>query len=220
MPGLIEDANFTVFCDGLSAAGYDCDYRVVDAQIYGVPQRRKRLVFLALRSPLLIEEGWWRPDEPATKQTVRDAIGHLPTPGSTGDILHDLAEVRSDRILARIKAVPKDGGSRHELPTDHVLACHRKNDGYSDVYGRMAWDKVSPTITSGCHNPSKGRFLHPAEDRAITLREAALLQTFPHDYQFALFRGKEHCARQIGNAFPPKLIVPIATRLRVQLQRV
>jgi len=81
----------------------------------------------------------------------------------------------------------------------------------------MAWDKVAPTITSGCHNPSKGRFLHPEEDRAISLREAALLQTFPADYQFALLKGKDVCARQIGNAFPPRLIVPIASRLRAKL---
>lgn len=220
VPGLIKDSNFTTFCTGLGAAGYDWEYRILDAQMYGVPQRRKRLVLLAVRAPLNIEENWWAPDNSTTKRTVRDAIGHLRTPGSTGDILHDLSEVRSDRILARIRAIPKDGGSRHELPKNHILACHRQSDGYSDVYGRMSWDKVSPTITSGCHNPSKGRFLHPTEDRAITLREAALLQTFPQDYQFALLHGKEHCARQIGNAFPPALIVPIASRLRARLERV
>jgi DNA (cytosine-5)-methyltransferase 1 len=81
----------------------------------------------------------------------------------------------------------------------------------------MAWDVVSPTITSGCHNPSKGRFLHPEEHRAITLREAALLQSFPLGYQFDIRRGKEHVALQIGNAFPPLLIQPIASVLRSEL---
>ncbi len=82
----------------------------------------------------------------------------------------------------------------------------------------MAWSQPSPTITSGCSNPSKGRFIHPEEDRAITLREAALLQTFPKNYRFDLTRGKEHVAAQVGNAFPPKLILPLARRLAKALQ--
>ena len=87
-----------------------------------------------------------------------------------------------------------------------MLECHRKTGGFKDVYGRMAWDKPAPTITGGCTNPSKGRFLHPEENRAITLREAALLQTFPPNYKFSLGSGREGVATMIGNALPPRFI--------------
>jgi len=103
--------------------------------------------------------------------------------------------------------VPKDGGSRTDLPKEYWLECHKRSPGgYRDVYGRMKWDDVSPTITGGCHNPSKGRFIHPEFDRAITLREAALLQTFPMNYKFSLARGKDSVALMIGNALPPNFI--------------
>jgi DNA (cytosine-5)-methyltransferase 1 len=108
--------------------------------------------------------------------------------------------------MDRIKRIPKDGGSRTDLGKEHQLKCHQNNDGFKDVYGRMAWDKPSPTITGGCFNPSKGRFLHPEEDRAISMREAALLQSFPSDYTFSLSRGKIAVAQMIGNALPPEFI--------------
>lgn len=120
-------------------------------------------------------------------------------------------------MIARIKATPKNGGSRRDISPDLQCACHTRIDGFKDVYGRMAWDDVAPTITSGCNNPSRGRFLHPEEDRAITLREAALLQTFPQSYQFCFDRGKEHVACQIGNAFPPDMIRPIARTISREL---
>src|SRR5262249_34177612 len=86
------------------------------------------------------------------------------------------------------------------------LKCHRRLDGFRDVYGRMSWGDVAPTITSGCFNPSKGRFLHPRENRNITMREAALLQTFPKSYKFPLSAGKQAIALLIGNALPPEFI--------------
>jgi DNA (cytosine-5)-methyltransferase 1 len=122
------------------------------------------------------------------------------------DPLHDFPETRSERVKALIRLIPRDGGSRMDLGDEHQLDCHRRCDGFSDVYGRMAWNKVSPTITGGCCNPSKGRFLHPTRDRNITLREAALLQTFPPSYFFSLRRGKFATAQMIGNALPPEFI--------------
>jgi DNA (cytosine-5)-methyltransferase 1 len=86
------------------------------------------------------------------------------------------------------------------------LKCHRNFDGFKDIYGRMAWDDVSPTITSGCSNPSKGRFLHPHYNRTITLREAAILQSFPRRYKFPVHYGKQALALMIGNALPPEFI--------------
>jgi DNA (cytosine-5)-methyltransferase 1 len=117
-----------------------------------------------------------------------------------------LPEKRAGTVLKLIRDIPKDGGSRGDLPRARQLRCHKKSDGFSDIYGRMAWKKVAPTITSGCFNPSKGRFLHPESDRAITMREAALLQGFPRDYSFALSYGKQAIALMIGNALPPEFI--------------
>ena len=107
-------------------------------------------------------------------------------------------------MLSLIRRIPKDGGSRTDLPSSAQLPCHRNFDGFRDIYGRMAWRSQAPTITGGCINPSKGRFVHPEEDRAITLREAALLQGFPVSYEFDLSRGRYPVAQLIGNAFPPK----------------
>src|SRR5690606_18933389 len=113
---------------------------------------------------------------------------------------------------------PKNGGSRSDLPKELWLSCHLKRPGsYKDVYGRMAWSDVSPTITGGCISPSKGRFIHPEQDRAITLREAALLQTFPDNYKFSLRKGKDFAALMIGNALPPVLIHAHAKQFKAHL---
>ncbi len=215
VPGLAQDRRFSDFRHGLAAAGYESEYKVVDASDYGVPQRRRRLVLMAIRDGTVPTE-WWSPSS-TTQRTVRDAIAMLPAAGHSGDVLHDVTESRSATVMERIRATPHNGGSRSSVRADYSLACHERTDGFSDVYGRMKWDAPAPTITGGCSNPSKGRFLHPVEDRAITLREAALLQSFPADYQFDLRRGKEHAAWQIGNAFPPQMIVPIARALYAAL---
>ena len=90
------------------------------------------------------------------------------------------------------------------MPEEYILPCHRKEGvGFKDVYGRLAWDKVSSTITGGCLNPSKGRFLHPEQDRCISAREAAMLQTFPREYIFPINLPRSAIALMIGNALPP-----------------
>jgi DNA (cytosine-5)-methyltransferase 1 len=201
VPKLRDHPSFTDLCKGLNRIGYKLTWEVKDASRYGVPQRRKRLILLAGRGfeiPLA--------DESSDLITVRKAIGGLSRAGTSGDELHDLPERRAERVLQLIGEIPKDGGSRTDLPEARQLKCHIRQDGFHDVYGRMSWDEVAPTITSGCHNPSKGRFLHPEEDRAITLREAALLQSFPQTYRFPLTGGKEAIALMIGNALPPEFI--------------
>jgi DNA (cytosine-5)-methyltransferase 1 len=214
---LVRDSRYTEFCKGLTKAGYRYAAQVVNAASFGVPQRRERLVLVAMLGREVPAD--WLTPKAGLHATVRDAIGALPKAGQSGDALHDYPENRSEKMLARIRITPRDGGSRKDLPTDEQCRCHSETTGFHDVYGRMAWSNVAPTITSGCTNPSKGRFLHPHEHRAITLREAALLQTFPPDYQFDLSRGKEHAAAQIGNAFPPLLIRPIAKKLAEALRR-
>lgn len=202
VPGLVKDHRFAAAVDELVELGYPADEgaRILNAVDYGVPQNRRRLVLLCTRHGTVEF-----PAPQVPRLTVRDAIAMLDAAGSSGDPLHDFPERRSERVLAIIEAIPPDGGSRLDLPASQVLACHQNFTGFKDVYGRMSWSQPSPTITGGCHNPSKGRFLHPAEPRAITLREAALLQGFPADYHFSLNRGKLAAAAMIGNAVPPPL---------------
>lgn len=131
--------------------------------------------------------------------------------------MHDMPEHRTPKVMAIIKQIPKNGGSRRDLPDHLQLECHKRCNGFKDVYGRMAWNDVAPTITSGCFNPSKGRFLHPEEDRAITLREAALLQGFPRRYKFPI-NNKSAVALMIGNALPPPFIAAHGKSIREALQ--
>jgi len=198
VPGLATDARLVAFCRALAAMGYKYRFKVFDAADFGVPQRRRRMILLAARSV--------RPDfaEKAQKQvTVRDAIAALPRPGNSDDPAHNYTVSRAAHVAKLISRVPKDGGSRTSLGKSAQLPCHQKCDGFKDVYGRMSWSAPSPTITGGCINPSKGRFLHPEQNRAITLREAAILQGFPRDYKLDLSRGRYPTAQMIGNAFPP-----------------
>ena len=184
VPALGRDGRFTKMKNQLIVLGYQVVVHVLDAADYKVPQRRKRLILLASRvyAPSIA---------PAAEKrvTVREALEGLTPPSRTKDALHALPENRSQAVRDLIALIPKNGGSRSDLGPKHQLACHLRSDGFKDVYGRMSWDDVSPTITSGCHNPSKGRFLHPARNRTITLREAALLQGFPRDYKFEIGRA-------------------------------
>lgn len=208
VPPLAGDTRFHQLLFALRKLGYETNHAVLNAADYGVPQRRRRLILIAAKNRK-IEFA-----EPTGEEaTVREFIGTQPEPGKSGDPLHDFPEKRSEKVLNIIKGIPKDGGSRGDSPTYEQLECHIKCDGFKDVYGRMKWDDFAPTITSGCVNPSKGRFLHPEQDRCITLKEAALLQTFPPDYYFSLRRGKFAAAEMVGNAWPPKFIKKLASGL-------
>ncbi|MNP44876.1 putative BsuMI modification methylase subunit YdiO [compost metagenome] len=151
----------------------------------------------------------------AKPRTVRDAIGFLPSLRSgetSGDPLHR-ARKHHAITLERLKHIPKDGGSRSALPEYLQLACHKnKSNDFPDVYGRMKWSGVAPTLTTGCTDLTRGRFVHPEDDRALSLREAALLQTFPKDYMF--FGNSGQVARQIGNAVPVEMARRIASHIK------
>lgn len=208
VPGLAKDARLSTFKGELTKLGYTVEHKVINAADYAVPQRRRRLILVATRTGGVV----FAP-EAKSLRTVKDALKGLKQAGRSGDPLHDLKETRTSKMLRLIRRVPKNGGSRTDVKYLRKLPCHRKCDGFRDVYGRMAWNQVAPTITSGCINPSKGRFLHPTCNRAITLREAALLQTFHRKYKFSLERGKFAAARLIGNALPPELVRRQATAL-------
>lgn len=199
VPDLARTTRFRRFRKCLEQLGYKSEYRILDAADYGVPQRRKRLVFLA---GLGYEITFARTAR--VQYTVRSALNKLKTARNKPDPLHDTKSKRTDKIQQLIEKVPKNGGSRTEIKGFGQLRCHKNFDGFYDIYGRMCWDHASPTITSGCINPSKGRFLHPSKNRPITLREAALLQTFPNKYWISLDKGKYKAATMIGNAFPPE----------------
>lgn len=209
VPALAKDSRFEKLNNQLKALGYLTIVHILDAADYDVPQRRKRLILLAskVHAPSIAPKS-------KRRLTVRDAFKEVGAPSKTSDKLHALGENRTSEIRDLIARIPKNGGSRRDLGHEHQLDCHKRMDGFHDVYGRMSWDDVSPTITSGCHNPSKGRFLHPSFNRTITLREAAILQGFPKDYKFNVAHGKSSIALMIGNALPPPFISAHAKNLR------
>lgn len=204
---------------GLRRIGYQVGpAELVDAADHGVPQRRERCVLLAAKG-----QAPPRLPAPVTPEgmrvTVKDAIGGLPSLDSgEADPSRPLHRARkhSEVALKRLRKVPKDGGSRDALPNELQLACHVGYGGHPDVYGRMAWSDVAPTLTSGCTDVTKGRFAHPEADRAITMLEAALLQTFPQSYRF--FGNAKQIATQIGNAVPPTLVASIVPSVRSSLR--
>lgn len=190
-----------------------CEPETVDAADYAVPQRRKRAIMFAVKGSMPVLP---RPLTPVGRRiTVRNAIGNLPVLLSgEADSRDSLHHSRNHRPLAleRLSHIPKDGGSRDSLPDNLVLRCHKEYTGHPDVYGRMRWDDVAPTLTTGCVDITRGRFAHPTEDRAITLREAARLQTFPDEYYF---HGSDtDVATQIGNAVPVRLIESLVPTIR------
>jgi len=201
VPGLAKNKRYTAFCDKLESLGYHIKWDILNTADYAVPQRRRRLV--------LVGSTIGKPEFAAKvvgHKTVRDTIGNLRHPEQSRDVLQNYSTRRSKKIEDLFKRIPRDGGSRAALGFEDQLPCHKRFEGFWDVYGRMSWDKPAPTITAGCINPSKGRFLHPSENRAITLREAAMLQTFPRRYRFLLDQGRYSVASLIGNALPPEFI--------------
>ena len=181
---------------------------------YGVPQRRVRCVIVASRKRVV--------DLPPPTTPTGHRITVQRNRGFTGKYTglsirktrFTFAEKHSKITIDRLQHISHDGGSRDELPAHLRLQCHKKLDdtgeatSYCDVYGRMRWDTVAPTLTTGCTDVTKGRYAHPVFDRAITLREAALLQTFPIDYRF--YGNSGQIARQIGNAVPVNLAKNLA----------
>lgn len=214
------------FRESLQEAGYYVAEFIVNCEEYGIPQHRKRLVVLGSKYAAidLIPPTC---KTAADYKTVRDAISALPPlkagEASEGDPLHRCARLEA-KNLSRIKA-SKPGGTWRDWPDSMVAECHKKTSGatFASVYGRMSWDEPSPTMTTLCFGYGNGRFGHPEQNRAISLREAALLQTFPMDYQFVEPGGKyvtRILGRQIGNAVPVELGRVIAQSIAGHLKTV
>jgi DNA (cytosine-5)-methyltransferase 1 len=208
VPRLIHLPLWAEFVQALENAGYRVTWDVLDAARFGVPQNRRRLVLLASRLGKI-----QLPSPKESKpRTVREAIGDLPAIEAgapyPSDPLHSSRALTS-RNLSRIRA-SKPAGTWREWPKHMRASCHRSDSGrtYPSVYGRMSWDKPAPTITTQFYGFGNGRFGHPEQDRAITLREGAVLQSFPMDFHFAPREGRvnfRQIGRLIGNAVPPAL---------------
>lgn len=213
---------FGRFVERLETAGYAVSVHTVRAEAYGVPQYRKRLVLFGSRRGKIDIVA---PTHARQPKTVREAIGKLPPINAgetdTSDSLH-VARKLTDRNLARLRATPEGGGWKDWSP-ELMLDCHRREGGESfrSVYGRMNWDEPSPVITTQCLGIGNGRFGHPSQDRAISVREAALLQSFPNKFRF-VEPGKAvnsaGLARQIGNAVPVDLARAIARSIKLHFE--
>ena len=225
MENVAQLLDHSVFKDFLKALkGYTIWYDIIDCAQYGVPQTRKRLVLLASKlGPVAL----MTPAEFGHSAiTVRKAIYHLPGLAAgysdPNDVLHTASSL-SALNLRRIRA-SKPGGTWRDWDDELIAQCHRKGSGqtYPSVYGRMKWDDLAPTITTQCFGFGNGRFGHPEQDRAISLREAAILQTFPDDYRFVAPGEKvkfNKLGRLIGNAVPVRIGEVIARSLIAHAQK-
>lgn len=201
-------SHFSAAKEVMQSEGYRFSADILDLSLFGVPQRRRRAVVLGAicqSAPSLPKPIF----SPSTVRTVREAIGHLRPLGAGQVDLEDpwhRAPSHTTRMISLFEKIPPNGGDRRALPEELKLAAHQRLDrgetpGFTDVYGRLRWDTPSVTITAKSRSPSSGRFLHPEQHRNITVREAALLQGFPHSYRFSGPPTQQY--RQIGEAVPP-----------------
>jgi DNA (cytosine-5)-methyltransferase 1 len=215
---------FKTFIDALEKGGYNYKYEIVNVSEYGVPQNRRRLVLLASK---LGDIELVKKTHKNKKITVRDVIRNL-APIKDGEIsqndpLHRARKL-SAKNLQRIKATPHNGGNSKSWNEDLILKCHKKKSGKTyrgSVYGRMRWDEPAPTMTTQCIGLGNGRFGHPEQDRAISLREAALFQTFPKNYKFSEPQNPvfaAHIAKFIGNAVPVRLGTIIGRSIKTHVE--
>lgn len=196
----------------LEKGGYTVHQKVYNTAAFGVPQERYRLLSVAMKKDFLL------PEEMYTKEqflTVRDAIGDLPEIAPGERPLHDayhMSARHKPETVKVIRSVPKNGGNR---PKGIGPKCLDHIKGFSDVYGRLNWERPSITITQYARNPASGRYVHPEQDRGLSIREVARLQSFPDDFQFA---GKfDSMFKQIGEAVPPKFSCAVAASVFIEL---
>jgi len=208
VPGLVNNKGkkiFQKFLKILNEYEYFYDFKILNTMHYGIPQRRKRLVLIASKhSEVKIPEsthGFSDEKYPFVKlKEVFDKYTPLKA-GEKDSIIPNHESRNIENInLRRLNLIRKNGGSRKELPKELILKCHLKHKGHGDVYGRMSLDDVSPTLTCKCTSISNGRFGHPTQDRAISVREAAAIQTFPDNYIF--YGNMSENTRWVGNAVP------------------
>lgn len=234
VPGMLWDRHASAldrfYLEG-ALAGYDVqDAVVVDARNYGIPQRRKRVFILGIRSGLDHLDLVWPPPPTHGNDAARKKNSKLLPwvncsevfrPAPVGDE-NDIHMSHGRDLIDAFRRTPANGGSRKD--SGRVLACHKDHDGHKDVYGRIDPDQPAPTMTTACINPSKGRFVHPVEHHGITVRQAARIQTFPDTFVFG--GGLMAAGKQVGNAVPIELgrqliehLIPLLRRARIVDER-
>jgi len=199
-------STFRRFLNVLARNNYNFEYSIIDAKYYGVPQTRRRLVLIAMRGARVTMPPITHGKGLQQFVCVRDTIERFPeiAAGETyPSVANHVAAHITSLNMERLRNTPHDGGDRRSWPDRLVLTCHKQYEGHTDVYGRMFWDKPAPTLTSKCYSISNGRYGHPVQNRAISLREAAAIQTYPDDYVF--YGNNTHIGLQIGNSVPVKL---------------
>ncbi len=202
VPGLerrSDESGLDDFVKDLNERGYKVKYQVYKLNEYGVPQTRKRFSLIATR----LTDEKISPEKSEYKPVVKDFIGtHNGFPKVEAghkdktEFMHTVAGLSKENLEV-IKNTPKDGGNSVKERK------YWKGSGFKDSYSRMSWNKPAPTITTKFFSISNGRFAHPDENRAISLREGATLQTFPKDFVFYT-KSIQATARMIGNAVPPE----------------
>lgn len=220
VPGLVRTEIFEEFVSDLRGLGYEVDHKILFCPEFGIPQNRTRLVLFGSRlgKPEFPKGNFKKENFP----TVRDTIKNLPKleagEACEDDKFHKCNNL-SPKNFERIRQ-SKPKGSWKDWDPKLVPACFKRETGksYTPVYGRMSWDNVSPTITTQFYNFGSGRFGHPEQDRALSLREGGLLQSFPPEYDFGKCVSATRIGRQIGNAVPPILGKEIGKAMLAHIQ--
>ncbi|HUH43143.1 MAG TPA: DNA cytosine methyltransferase [Sulfurimonas sp.] len=214
-----ENPFFAKFIEMLEYGDYKYEYKVLNAKDFSVAQNRKRLFLIATRlKKVNLSFEKLQKKEPITLKNVIYNLENIDhdKPSKT-DILHK-AKPLNEINLKRIQATPKNGGLRSAWSDDLKVNCHKEKEVFLDNYGRLSWDKLSSTITTKFHEYYSGRFGHPEQDRALSLKEGALIQSFPENY---IFIGKDNeIARQIGNAVPVNLSKAVGETIVDSISRI
>ncbi|RUO48265.1 DNA (cytosine-5-)-methyltransferase [Pseudidiomarina aquimaris] len=211
VPGILWERHepyIKKFYSEAKKAGYHLyDPALLDARDFGLPQRRKRVFILGVKSSEYEPDFVWPPEsthcdpkKPVKGKSLWKTCAEVFRPTNQKDI-NDIHMNHGEELIEAFKRTPPNGGSRKD--SGRILSCHKNHDGHKDVYGRIDPSQPAPTMTTACINPSKGRFVHPTEHHGITLRHAARIQTFPDNFTF--WGGLTAAGRQIGNAVPVEL---------------
>jgi DNA (cytosine-5)-methyltransferase 1 len=230
VPDLLRSVEYRKFVRAARRLGFNVDAKVLNAADYGVPQKRLRAFVIGVRgvAPVWPAQTHQEPGSGGNHpnwRTFRDAVSGLPT--RPDGINWHVARRPRPESMRRYRAVPRDGGDRFQMQRNldraglgHLVPpCWRgKRSGTTDVFGRLWWDRPSVTIRTEFYKPEKGRYLHPAAHRPITIREGARCMGFEDDFALPTNQSMTSIGRQIGNAVPPPLAEPLARALALVLE--